>query len=336
MNQFTLTFFIVTISVFALTVLSERILIPILRARKLGQKILEIGPRWHKNKEGTPIMGGIGFILAILLVMAGFFIYRSIAGDAERYLPLSLTLAYAVANGAIGFVDDYCKLIKKQNEGLTSKQKLLLQLVICAAYLCVLGYTGNLSTALSVPFTNLQLELGWLFYPVAVVLLTGILNGANFTDGVDGLASSVSLVIGAFFAVWAFSVQDEQLSLLAGGLIGATLGFLVYNAHPAKIFMGDTGSLFFGALIMGTLVQTRQLLLGILICGVFVIEMLSSFLQTFYFKISHGKRLFRMAPIHHHFEKGGWSEWKVVIVFSAVELIFCAIAFAAIRMQTGW
>ncbi len=335
MNEFTLMFIIVTVSVFALTVLAERILIPILRARKLGQKILDIGPRWHKSKEGTPIMGGIGFILAILLVMAAFFILRAVQGRAAEYIPLSLTLAYAVANGAIGFIDDYCKLIKKQNEGLTSKQKLLLQLVISGAYICILAYTGNLSTVVRFPFTPWELDLGWFFYPAAIILLTGVLNGANFTDGVDGLASSVSLVIAAFFAVWAFTAQDEQLSLLSGALIGATLGFLVYNAHPAKIFMGDTGSLFFGAFIMGVFLQTQQLLLGLLVCGVFVIEMLSSFLQTFYFKLTHGKRLFRMAPIHHHFEKGGWSEWKVVIVFSIVELVFCALAFLALWMQVN-
>ncbi len=334
MPAFTILFVIVTVAVFGLTVLAERILIPILRARKLGQKILDIGPRWHKNKEGTPIMGGIGFILAILLVMAAFFILRAVQGRAAEYIPLSLTLAYAVANGAIGFIDDYCKLIKKQNEGLTSKQKLLLQLVISTAYICVMAYTGNLSTIVRIPFTPWELNLGWFFYPAAVILLTGVLNGANFTDGVDGLASSVSMVIGVFVSVWAFVANDEALSLLGAALIGATLGFLVYNAHPAKIFMGDTGSLFLGAFIMGMFIQTEQLLLGLLVCGVFVIEMLSSFLQTFYFKLTHGKRLFRMAPIHHHFEKGGWSEWKVVIVFSVVEVGFSALAFVALWLQT--
>lgn len=330
MNQPTITFLIVTAAVFVLTVLAERILIPILRAKKIGQKILDIGPRWHKSKEGTPIMGGIGFILATLLVLAGFFILHAVRGDAADFIPLSLTLAFAVANGAIGFVDDYCKLIKKQNEGLSSKQKLFLQLVIGAAYLCVMAYTGNLSTAVRIPFTALELELGWFFYPVALILIAGVINGANFTDGVDGLASSVSFVIGGFFAVWALTSQNEALSVVSGALIGATLGFLVYNAHPARIFMGDTGSLFLGALIMGAFVQTQQILLGLLVCGVFVIEMLSSFLQTFYFKLTHGKRLFRMAPIHHHFEKCGWGEWRVVIVFSLVELVFCALSFLAV------
>ncbi len=330
MNPIIIPFIILTGCVFGLTVAAERVLIPILRSHKVGQRILEIGPRWHKNKEGTPIMGGIGFILAIMLVMTGFFISLASRGISADYIPLSLTLAFAVGNGTIGFIDDYCKLIKKQNEGLTWKQKLFLQVVMASGYVCVMAYTGNLSTAVHIPFFDVYWELGWAFYPMAVILLTGVVNGGNITDGVDGLASSVTLVIGAFFALWAFTVRHEQLLLLSVAILGATLGFLIYNFHPAKVFMGDTGSLFFGALVIGATFMMNEPVIGLLISGVFIIEMLSSLLQVVYFKLTHGKRLLRMAPLHHHFEQCGWSEYRVVAVFSAIEVVFCLIAWFAI------
>ena len=240
MKELIITFVLVTVGVFALTALAERILIPILRSHKAGQKILDIGPRWHKSKEGTPIMGGIGFILAILAVVALFFVYVGIKGEATKYIPLALTIAFAVSNGAIGFVDDYCKLIKKQNEGLTRKQKLVLQFAIIAGYLCVMGYTGNLPSEIVIPLINLPIR-GALWYILAAILTVGVINGANFTDGLDGLASTVTYVIGIFFAIFAFYAKDTGLSVVGGAIIGATLGFLLYNIHPAKVFMGDTG-----------------------------------------------------------------------------------------------
>ena len=337
MRQFTISFAVVAISVFLLTVLAERLLIPILRSHKAGQKILDIGPRWHKYKEGTPTMGGIGFILPILLVMAVYFVLAAINHNAERLIPLALTLAYAVGNGAIGFVDDYCKLIKKQNEGLTAKQKLLLQLVLASAYVCVMSYTGHMDTAISIPFCKQPLELGFAWYPIAVILLTGVVNGANLTDGIDGLASSVTFVIGGFFAVWAFVALDEQLSMVGALLLGATLGFLVYNFHPAKVFMGDTGSLFLGALVIAGALQAGEAVVGLVISGVFTLEMLSSFLQTTFFKLSRrfskdhvGRRIFKMAPLHHHFEQCGWNEYRIVSAFSAVEVLFCVAAWFAL------
>ena len=329
MEPHAIAFLIVTPAVFALTVVFLRILIPILRSHKVGQKILDIGPRWHKSKEGTPIMGGLAFILAALLVAASFYIVKGLRGEAQNYLPLAITLAFAVANGAIGFADDYCKLIKKQNEGLTEKQKLFLQLVIAAAYICVMSYTGNLPTLWKLPFTDFAIELGWFCYPVSIILLAGVINGANFTDGIDGLASCVTCVIGGFFAIVAFAFYNEGMAVLSGILIGATLGFLIYNFHPAKVFMGDTGSLFLGALVMGGAYAMKAPLLGLIVSAVFIIEMLSSLLQRVYFKLSHGKRLFRMAPLHHHFEKCGWGENTIVFVFSAVELLFCIIAWFA-------
>ena len=330
MKELTITFVLVTLGVFALTALAERILIPILRSHKAGQKILDIGPRWHKSKEGTPIMGGIGFILAILAVVAVFFIYVGIQKKAPDYIPLALTVAFAVSHGAIGFVDDYCKLIKKQNEGLTRMQKLVLQFAITAGYLCVMGYTGNLPSSIIIPVINLPIR-GALWYVLAGILAVGVINGANFTDGIDGLASSVTYVIGIFFAIFAFFANDMGLSVVGGAIIGATLGFLLYNIHPAKVFMGDTGSLFLGAIVTGTLFQMREPLLIFLICAVYILELLSTVLQILYFKLTHGKRLFKMAPVHHHFEKCGWSENKIVIVFALVQFAFCTLAFILTR-----
>ena len=329
MRIFAIGFAAIALAVFGLTVLAERILIPILQSKKAGQRILEIGPRWHKSKEGTPTMGGLGFILPSLIVLTVFFLVQAAKGRASEYIPLSLTIGFAVMNGAIGFVDDYCKLIKKQNEGLTWKQKLFLQLVASAAYVCVMAYTGNLETVVRIPFTAIRLELGYATYPIAVLILAGVVNGANFTDGIDGLASSVTFVIGGFFAVLAFYRFDLQLSVVSALLLGSTLGFLIYNFHPARVFMGDTGSLFLGGLVIAGAFQTGDIGIGLLISGVYIIEMLSSLLQRVYFKLTHGKRLFKMAPIHHHFEKCGWGENKIVLIFSLVELGFCLLAFMA-------
>ena len=330
MTELTIIFVLVTLGVFALTALAERILIPILRSHKAGQKILDIGPRWHKSKEGTPIMGGIGFILAILIAVASFFVYAGIKGNAPDYIPLALTLAFAVGHGAIGFVDDYSKLIKKQNEGLTRKQKLVLQFAVTAGYLCVMGYTGNLPREIIIPVINLPIR-DFVWYVLAGVLTIGVINGTNFTDGLDGLASSVTCVIGVFIAVFAMLANDLGLSIVGGAIIGATLGFLLYNFHPARVFMGDTGSLFLGGIVMGAIFQTGKPLLLFLVCGVYILELLSTVLQILYFKLTHGKRLFKMAPIHHHFEKCGWGENKIVLVFSFVELAFCALAFILTR-----
>lgn len=335
MTEQLVSFAIVALATFLLTVLAERILIPILRARKVGQKILDIGPIWHKHKENIPTMGGIGFILAIVLVMTGYFIRLAIIGRSAEYIPLALTLAYAVANGAVGFVDDYCKLLKKENEGLTWKQKLFLQLALSAAYVTVMSYTGYMDTAWSIPFTDRTLELGWAWYPIAIILLTGVVNGANLTDGVDGLASSVTAVIGAFYAILAFSIRDAQLSTVGAMLLGAALGFLVFNFHPAKVFMGDTGSLFFGAMVIAGSFQIGESAVGLIASAVFIIEMLSSFLQTTVFKLTkkfgkEGKRLFKMAPLHHHFEKCGWNEKKIVRVFSVAAALFCVLAWFAV------
>lgn len=337
MNAFTANFLAVVASVFVLTVIAECVLIPILRFHKVGQIIYDLGPRWHQPKQGVPTMGGIGFILPILIVAATWFIIMGVRGEASRYVPLAMVLMFGVANGAIGFVDDYCKLIKKQNEGLTAKQKLFLQIVIASAYVCVASYMGYMDTAVTVPFADIELELGWFWYPVAVILLVGVVNGCNLTDGIDGLASAVTLVIGGFFAFWAFSIYDTELSVVGAILIGATLGFLVYNFHPAKVFMGDTGSLFLGAVVISAAFMMNESLVGLIVSAVYIIEMLSSFLQTVFFKLTRklcrdhrGRRIFKMAPLHHHFEKCGWGEVPIVIVFSAFAALFCWLAWLAL------
>ena len=327
MDAFTIAFWLVAVATFLLTLVVERKLILVLISHKVGQIILDIGPRWHKHKEGTPTMGGIGFILPVMLVMAGYFVYTAVAGVSPDFIPLALTLAFAICNGAIGFVDDYSKLIKKQNEGLTAKQKLFLQIVIAAAYVTVMAYTGNLSTAVHIPFTAIRLQLGWLWYPIAVLILVGVVNGANLTDGIDGLCSSVSAVVGAFFAVVAFVMLRPELAIFPATVIGGTVGFLMYNFYPAKIFMGDTGSLYLGGAVVGMAFLIEEPLI-IMIAGIiYLIEVASVILQVGYFKITHGKRIFKMAPIHHHFEKCGWSEVKIVGVFTLITAIACVLAY---------
>ncbi len=338
MKEFNLLFASGLAAIFSLTVAIERILIPILRSHKMGQKILDIGPRWHKSKEGTPTMGGLGFIIASLLIMVAFFAVHGIQNCLKCYIPLMLTYCLALANGLIGFFDDYRKLVKKQNEGLTWKQKLFLQLAVAIAYVVAMALTDNLPTTVNLPFSEKTLNLGWGVYPITVIVLAGVINGGNITDGIDGLASSVTFVIGAFFAVLAFTEQGDKSVMLSDGmvsaiLIGSALGFLVYNFHPAKVFMGDTGSLFFGSLVIGACVMKGELIVGLIVSAVFILEMLSSLLQVVYFRLTHGKRLFKMAPVHHHFEKCGWSENKVVLVFSLVEVLFCVLAWFAIIIR---
>ena len=330
MREFSLEFLALAVGVFLLTVLAEWRLIPVLRSHKAGQRILEIGPRWHKSKEGTPTMGGIGFILAALIGASVFFILRAVRGTAMAEVPLALTLAFAVGNGAIGFVDDYCKLVKKQNEGLTWYQKLILQTAVAAAYVAVMSYMGFVDTSVDLPFSGRAMELGRLFYPASVLVLVGVVNGGNLTDGIDGLASSVTFVIGGLFALVAFVWRDSSVGLVSAILLGATLGFLIYNFHPAKVFMGDTGSLFLGALVIGGAFMLRAYFVGLILGGVFILEMLSSFLQVLYFKITHGKRLFRMAPFHHHLEKCGWNEYAIVALFTACEILLCILGWFAL------
>ncbi len=328
--QPTVTFLTALPLVFLLTVLILRFLIPVLVSFKVGQRILEIGPRWHKSKEGTPTMGGLGFLLAILITAGVFFIVMAVRGEGERYIPLALTLAFGVGNAAIGFVDDYTKLIKKQNEGLTEWQKALLQLVITAAYLCVMTYTGGFSTVWAIPFTHITVDFGIFAYIIAMALAFAVVNGANFTDGIDGLCSSVTAVIGLTVLPMALLLGSSSLSLLSACLMGATLGFLVYNFYPARVFMGDTGSLLLGGLVVGTCLMSGLPLHCILLCIPYLWELFSSGAQRLYFKLTHGKRIFLMAPYHHHLEKKGWGEKKIVLGFSLFQLAAALLFWAAL------
>ena len=324
-------FILVALAIFILTVILEKLIIPILQSHKVGQRILEIGPRWHKNKAGTPTMGGICFIMAILVVMTIMSLIIASRGKAKSLIPLVLALGLATLNGMIGFFDDYTKLVKKQNEGFTAKQKIVLQSLVATIYLVAMGLTDNINTALHIPFTSVNLELGAFYYVFAFVLIIGFVNSVNLTDGIDGLASSVTLVVGVFFSVVAFAFDMRILMLLGAALIGSTAGFLIYNFYPARVFMGDTGSLFFGGLVVGATFVLDEPMIIFLVGIIYLVEAMSDIIQVGVFKLSGRKiRVFKMAPIHHHFEKCGWSEIKIVIIFSIVTAIFCALAFFGI------
>ena len=315
---------VLLIAVFLLTVVLERGLVPRLR-RYAAQPILEIGPHWHLSKRGTPTLGGLGFILSILIVALFFLPMWRVNGQAvwERMLFL---VGFGVSCGLVGLIDDRCKLLKKENKGLSAKQKYLLQLAICAVFLWLAGSFFGLSTASPVPFVGKTIDLDWLYYPFALVYLTGVVNALNLTDGVDGLLSSLVGVFGGFL-LFVGVLTGEQTGFICGcTLLGAVLGFLCFNAHPAKIFMGDTGSLFLGGMVAGYGILSPSPLSVLIACGVFVLEAFSVILQVVYFKLSHGKRILRMAPLHHHFEKGGWSEERVVLVFVALGVIFALLA----------
>lgn len=323
---------IVAFAVFVLSVVALYFLIPLLRAKKIGQTIYELGPIWHLDKQGVPTMGGMGFIPPFLLVLAVFSVlYLIFAGaqSASALIPLALALLFAAANAAIGFIDDYCKLLKKQNQGLTAKQKLLLQLVFAAAFVAMMAITGNLHTDVTVPFTDIVLQLGWVAYPIYIIVIAGFVNATNLTDGIDGLASSITAVVSLFLTVVAVITLQSGMGLLAAALFGAVCAFLLFNHHPARVFMGDTGSLFIGGVLMGCAFVAHMELLVLISGFVFVVEMLSSLLQVVYFKLTHGKRLFKMAPLHHHFEKCKWSENKIVVVFSLISALLCVLAYFA-------
>lgn len=319
-------FITVMVLAFAFTVLISKIVIPILRELKIGQQIRPEGPSWHRSKAGTPTMGGICFIMAMLLAVTVMTVIYVFLGRKHNLIPLSLTLGLALANGLVGFVDDYCKLVKKQNEGLKAYQKFVLQTVVAGLYIFALGALGYLDTSLSIPFTSHSLELGWVYYVFALILIVGMVNSVNLTDGIDGLASSVTLVVAGFFAIVAFNMLNVSLVLISATLIGGLIGFLIFNAHPAKVFMGDTGSLFLGGAVTGAAFLINEPLIILIVGGIYVFETLSVMIQVTSFKLRN-KRVFKMTPIHHHFEKCGWKEGKIVAVFSAVTVVLCVVAW---------
>lgn len=314
---------------FAVAGISGMFLIPMLKKMHFGATIYEQGPAWHKSKNGTPLMGGFMFIFGtVTACAAGYAIYRysgsGFAGipDNKGFLKLLAGLAFALLNGVIGFLDDYIKGVKKQNLGLRAKQKMAMQLLLSSAFLYVLYLLGDTSTAIALPFFG-ELDLKLLYYPIMVLYLIFLTNAVNLTDGVDGLCGTVTAVFALCYLTIFSAMGMYEYSIFASALAGGCMGFLVWNLNPAKVFMGDTGSMFLGGSVCAMGFITHQHLLLALLAIVYICEALSVVLQVISFKTT-GKRIFKMSPIHHHFEMSGFSEYKIVITFSLFGL-FCGI-----------
>ena len=312
---------------FAVTAILGHYLIPALRRLKAGQSIKEIGPTWHMSKQGTPTMGGLMFIggITVATVAAGW--PYMMQGEFTHLL----VLAFALVFGAIGFVDDFQKVKHRRNTGLTAPQKFLLQLVASIVFVLLLRRTGFLTPNLYIPFLDTELILSWPVYMIfAAFVMIGTVNAVNITDGVDGLATGVTLPVAVFFIAVSVWYKYTHLGVFAAALAGGLAAFLLYNFHPAKVFMGDTGSLFLGGVVCGT-AFALNIPLAIPIIGlIYVAEVLSDIIQVSYFKLTHGKRIFRMAPLHHHLEMGGWSEVKLFFVFTLLTAALCVLAFLGV------
>ena len=310
---------------FVVTAVVGKFLIPALVRLKAGQSIKEIGPKWHMSKQGTPTMGGLMFIIGIgvAIVICG---WRGMLEGSFQHLYVYL---FALVFGAIGYIDDYQKVKHHQNTGLTAPQKFILQLAAAVAFLCLMRYEGMLSPNLYIPFWNTHIVLPWIVYLVfAAFVIVGTVNAVNITDGLDGLSSSVTVPVAIFFAVMGIVwKQFPQLGIFGGAMVGGLLGFLLYNKNPARVFMGDTGSLALGAAFACTSIMTNTEVVSLIIGGLFIVETLSVMIQVVYFHFTH-KRVFLMAPIHHHFEKKGWAETKVVIRFWIIAAAFGAVGLA--------
>lgn len=315
-----------------------KLLIPVLRRLKFGQTIREEGPAWHKSKQGTPTMGGVIFITAMLITtVAALLVCRFFIPSAKTAIPSGLGeatrlfagLILTVGFGAIGFLDDFIKVVRKRNLGLTSRQKMLAQLIVSGAYAVTMVLVG--ATRMYVPFVGFW-EAGWWFVPIAMFIIVAITNATNLTDGVDGLCGTVSVVALAFLIPLCCRSWDVNgYGIIAASMAGALGGFLVWNIHPARVFMGDTGSLFIGGVLCAIAFGLEQPFLLVPLGIVYVAETLSVVLQVSYFKLTHGKRLFKMSPLHHHFEMCGWSENKIVTVFSLVTAVGGAISLLLAR-----
>ncbi len=308
--------------------------IPWLRKQKAGQEIREDGPTWHMYKGGTPTMGGAMFIFAVALVCLTVGFESMLRGNFVHIF----VLLFAVAYGFIGFLDDWEKIRKKQNLGLTAKAKFLLQLVAALVFVLLMRRIGFVKPNLYIPFVNISIAMPeWLYFVFASFVIVGTVNAVNITDGVDGLASGTSLPVCLFFVAVTCLWGEEylELGLFASGLLGGLMGFLVYNFNPAKVFMGDTGSLFLGGAIAALVFAYDMPLILITLGIIFIIETLSVILQVGYFKLTHGKRIFKMAPFHHHLEMGGWTgkKWKekeLFVLFTGISLLFAIISFIGV------
>lgn len=304
-------------------------LLPVLRALKAGQSLRKIGPTWHNNKAGTPLMGGLMFIGAAIICLV---LNLPAIEDYTVFYVLGLSLCF----GLVGFLDDFFKVRFKRDLGLTALQKAMLQMAVSAIYLYVLYREGTLTSDIYVPFLNVTFyihPLAYIFF--AMFVMVGCVNAVNLTDGVDGLSSSVTIPVMVFFTATAIATQRFDLALLPAALAGGLIAYLFYNWHPAKVFMGDTGSLFLGGVVCATAFALDMPLVLILVGFVYIVETLSDIIQVVYFKATHGKRFFKMAPIHHHFEMCGWKEEKIVIVFAAVSAVMCVLAWFSISGRVG-
>jgi len=312
---------------FLLTLLIGKFLIPELQRLKAGQEIREDGPKWHAGKAGTPTMGGIMFIVGVGITVLALGWGQMLKGEfAHLYVYL-----FALIFGLIGFVDDYRKVRQHQNEGLTAKQKFVLQLAAAVLFLSLMRYEGLLTNSLYIPFVQTTITINWILYLIfAAFVIVGCVNAVNLTDGIDGLAASVTLVVMVFFTVTAMLWKMSALALFPAAMVGGLAAFYVYNHHPAKTFMGDTGSLFLGGAVAALAFAMDMPLILIPVGIIYIAETGSVILQVAYFKATHGKRLFKMSPLHHHFELCGWSEKKLVSVFSGITLVCCALALLGV------
>ena len=312
--------FIPVLISFALCVIMGPVIIPILRRLKMGQTEREDGVKSHLKKTGTPTMGGVIILLSIVITYV-FYIK-----DYPKILPiLFVTLGF----GLIGFLDDYLKVVMRRSDGLYPKQKMALQIVVTAIFAFYILKFTDVSLAMLLPFSGGKyLNIGWLAVPVMFIAVIGTVNGVNFTDGLDGLASSVTVLVATFFTVVAIGTKSGILPITCA-VVGALLGFLLFNVYPASVFMGDTGSLALGGFVASTAYMLQMPIFIIIVGLVYLVEVVSVIIQVTYFKKTGGKRFFKMAPIHHHFELCGWSETKVVAVFSIITAILCLIALMA-------
>lgn len=309
------TIVMITLGVaFLLALIMGPLFIPLLRRLKFGQQIRNDGPQGHLKKAGTPTMGGIIIMLALALAVLRF---------GEKNLETAILLVASLGYGFIGFLDDYIKILFKRSLGLTAKQKLLGQLIV-SIIVCVMLSMVEHSTDVRIPYLDFSFDLSWLYFPFVVFLMLGTSNAVNFTDGLDGLLSGTAAIAFGAYAVIALGNTQPNVAIFSAAMVGAVLGFLVFNAHPAKVFMGDTGSLGIGGGLAAVAILTKAEILLALIGGVFVVEILSVIIQVVSFK-TRGKRVFKMSPIHHHFELVGWSEWRVVISFWTAGLILAGI-----------
>ncbi len=312
---------------FGITAIAGQILIPVLRRLKAGQSIRADGPTWHNSKAGTPTMGGIMFLVGIgmAIVLSGWEL--AMGGN---YTAIIIYL-FALSFGLIGMVDDLQKLRRKENEGLTASQKFLLQLVMSIVFVVLLRNMGYLTPDLYIPFLQIELHLSWVVYMVfAAFVMVATVNAVNLTDGVDGLATGVTIPVMIFYMAAGAWYGHGGVVVAAAAFVGGLCAFLYFNFHPAKVFMGDTGSLFLGGAVCGMAFMLDMPMVIPVIGLIYVLETLSDIIQVAYFKATKGKRFFRMAPLHHHFEMGGWSETKLFCVFSGVTLVLCAITFIGI------